>query len=96
MASSNFRDSMNSLGWSRRDEPVNTSQQSGLLSSLQGLNPFQGGRGYVRLPTTESAGAPLPAPTRREEEEGWFVRKSAPRSRFVSSGTPAAGHVHCI
>ncbi|KAH7197657.1 Got1/Sft2-like family-domain-containing protein [Fusarium flagelliforme] len=73
MASSSFRDSINSLGWSRRDEPVNTSQQSGLLSSIQSLNPFQGGSGYVRLPTTESAGAPLPAPTRREEEEGWFV-----------------------
>ncbi|KAF5656877.1 transport SFT2 [Fusarium circinatum] len=73
MASSSFRHSINSLGWSRRDEPVNTSQQSGLLSSLQSLNPFQGGSGYVRLPTTESSGAPLPAPTRREEEEGWFV-----------------------
>jgi len=65
---------MNSLGWSRRDAdiPVNTSQQSGLLSSIKSLNPF-GDRGYVRLPTTEGAGAPLPAPTRREEEEGWFV-----------------------
>lgn len=65
---------MNSLGWSRRDAdiPVNTSQQSGLLSSIKSLNPFGDG-GYVRLPTTEGAGAPLPAPTRREEEEGWFV-----------------------
>lgn len=75
MASSSFRDSINSLGWSRRDEPVNTSQQNGLLSSIQSLNPF-GDRGYVRLPTTESAGAPLPAPSRREEEEGWFVCES--------------------
>lgn len=79
MASNSFRDSINSLGWSRRDdEPVstgNSSQTSGLLSSIQSLNPFQE-RGYVRLPTTESAGAPLPAPTRREEEEGWFVRES--------------------
>jgi len=25
------------------------------------------------LPTTESPGAPLPAPSRREEEEGWFA-----------------------
>lgn len=68
---------MNSLGWSRRaeDEPVNTSQQSGLLSSIQSLNPF-GDRGYVRLPTTEGAGAPLPAPSRREEEEGWFTCES--------------------
>lgn len=65
---------MNALGWSRRgqDEPVNTSQQSGLLSSIKSLNPF-GDRGYVRLPTTEGAGAPLPAPSRREEEETWFA-----------------------
>jgi len=64
---------MNSLGWSRRAEvPVNTSQQTGLLSSIKSLNPF-GGDGYVQLPTTEGAGAPLPAPTRREEEEGWFA-----------------------
>lgn len=78
MASSSFRDSINSLGWTRREQdiPVNTSQQSGLLSSIKSLNPF-GDRGYVRLPTTEGPGAALPAPTRREEEEGWFVRKSA-------------------
>lgn len=65
---------MNSLGWARRsdDEPVNTSQQSGLLSSIKSLNPF-GDSGYVRLPTSEGAGAPLPAPSRREEEEGWFA-----------------------
>lgn len=77
MASASFRDSINSLGWARRDDdlPVNTSQQSGLLSSLKSLNPF-GDRGYVRLPTTEGAGAPLPAPSRREEEEGWFVCES--------------------
>jgi hypothetical protein len=95
MASTTFRDSMNSLGWSRRDEPVNTSQQSGLMSSIQSLNPF-GDRGYVRLPTTEGAGAPLPQPSRREEEEGWFVRES---TRYLDSwlfSTPAAGHVHCI
>ncbi|KEY67471.1 hypothetical protein S7711_02391 [Stachybotrys chartarum IBT 7711] len=74
MASSTFRDSIGSLGWGRREEEaINTSQQSGFLSSIQNLNPFQGGRGYVSLPTTESAGAPLPAPSRREEEEGWFV-----------------------
>jgi hypothetical protein len=70
---------MNSLGWSRRDPdvPVNTAQQTGLLSSIKSLNPF-GGSGYVRLPTTEGAGAPLPARTRREEEEGWFACESAP------------------
>jgi hypothetical protein len=69
---------MNSLGWSRRDPdvPVNTAQQTGLLSSIKSLNPF-GDSGYVRLPTTEGAGAPLPARTRREEEEGWFACESA-------------------
>ncbi|KAF2804866.1 SFT2-domain-containing protein [Mytilinidion resinicola] len=76
MASANFRDSMNSLGWSRRDPdiPVNTSSQSTpILNRLQSLNPFSSG-GYVRLPTAgEGPGAPLPAPTRREEDEGWFA-----------------------
>jgi hypothetical protein len=74
MASASFRESMNSLGWSRRDQdlPVNTSQQSGLLSSIQSLNPF-GDSGHVRLPTTEGAGAPLPASNRRDEEDGWFA-----------------------
>jgi len=74
MASASFRNSMNSLGWSRRDPdlPVSTSQQTGLLSSIKSLNPFGDG-GYVQLPTTEGSGAPLPAPSRREEEEGWFT-----------------------
>ncbi|KAI0391605.1 Got1/Sft2-like family-domain-containing protein [Xylariaceae sp. FL0594] len=74
MASTSFRESMNSLGWSRRDPdyPVNTTQQTGLLSSIKSLNPF-GDRGYVQLPTTEGGGAPLPASNRRDEEEGWFV-----------------------
>jgi hypothetical protein len=75
MASANFRDSLNSLGWSRRDPdlPVNTSVNTPILGRLQSLNPFGQG-GYVRLPTTETnPGAPLPAPTRREEEEGWFA-----------------------
>ncbi|KAF2686609.1 SFT2-domain-containing protein [Lentithecium fluviatile CBS 122367] len=73
MASASFRDSMNSLGWSRRDSdvPVNTAPPT-FMGRLQGLNPFGSG-GYVRLPTTEGPGAPLPAPTRREEEEGWFA-----------------------
>lgn len=68
---------MNSLGWSRRDPdvPVNTAQQTGLLSSIKSLNPFGDG-GYVRLPTTEGAGAPLPARTRREEDEAWFACES--------------------
>jgi len=74
---------MNNLGWSRRepDMPVNTSQQTGLLSSIKSLNPF--GDGYVRLPTTEGAGAPLPARTRREEEEAFFACESTFRRFFL-------------
>src|SRR6478609_5816570 len=77
MTSTSFRDSINSLGWSRRDAdfPVSTAPQGGFMSSLQSLNPF-GDRGYVQLPTSEGPGAPLPAPNRREEEEGWFARES--------------------
>jgi hypothetical protein len=67
---------MNSLGWSRQAEvPANTSQRTGLMSSIQSLNPF-GDRGYVQLPTTEGAGAPLPGRTRREEDDAWFARES--------------------
>ncbi|GJC86895.1 hypothetical protein ColLi_09733 [Colletotrichum liriopes] len=85
MASTSFRDSMNSLGWSRRDQdvPVNTAQQSGLMSSIKSLNPFQN-NSYIQLPTTEGAGAPLPAANRREEEEGFATRES---SRFVQLPT---------
>jgi len=61
------------MGWSRRDVdiPVNTSAQNPILSKLQSLNPF-GNSGYVSLPTQEP-GAPLPAPSRREEDEGIFA-----------------------
>lgn len=74
MTSQSFRDSLNSLGWSRRDNdlPVNTSRQTGLLSSIQSWNPF-GDSGYVQLPTAEGPGAPLPASNRRDEEDAWFA-----------------------
>lgn len=65
---------MNSLGWSRREPEytANTNAQTPILSTLSSLNPFKRG-GYVQLPTHEAPGAPLPAPSRREEEEGWFA-----------------------
>jgi hypothetical protein len=87
---------MNSLGWSRRDPdvPVNTAQQTGLLSSIKSLNPFGDG-GYVRLPTTEGAGAPLPARNRREEEEGWFACESTLLfAFFLRSTVPALATPH--
>lgn len=73
MASTSFRDSMNSLGWSRAPEaPASNTSSTPVLSTLQSLNPF-GSRGYVQLPSQEGSAAPLPAPSRREEEEGWFA-----------------------
>lgn len=68
---------MNSLGWSRREQTATTSttKPSGFYGTLQKMNPFNS-EGYVRLPTQENEegpGAPLPARTRREEEEGWFA-----------------------
>lgn len=75
MASASFRESMNSLGWSRRDQesPVQTdTSTTPILSRLRSLNPFGSGEGYLRLPTHEP-GAPLPAATRREEEESFFA-----------------------
>ena len=55
--------------------PANTSPSSPFLARLQAFNPF-GSSGYVSLPTSEGPGAPLPAPSRREEEEGWFACES--------------------
>ena len=69
--------------------PVNTAQQTGLLSSIKSLNPF-GDSGHVRLPTTEGAGAPLPARNRREEEEAWFACEST----FMPS--PQLLHPFCL
>ncbi|KAL3460734.1 Got1/Sft2-like family-domain-containing protein [Aspergillus heterothallicus] len=75
MATTSFRDSVNSLGWARRDAetPVNTNPSTPFLSRLQSLNPFGQGDGYLQLPVHEGPGAPLPAPTRREEEDTFFA-----------------------
>ncbi|KAK2737177.1 protein transport protein sft2 [Myotisia sp. PD_48] len=71
MASRSFNDSINSLGWSRRAPDAQTSSTP-FLSRIQAWNPLAGD-GYVRLGVEEGSAAPLPAPTRREEEEGWFA-----------------------
>src|SRR5947207_6664045 len=78
MTSRTFRESMNSLGWSRREpdtlDGTNPSSRP-ILSKLKSLNPFGSG-GYVQLPAQDVSAAPLPAPTRREEEESWFACES--------------------
>ncbi|KAI5855691.1 Got1/Sft2-like family-domain-containing protein [Tricharina praecox] len=76
MAADAFRSQMNSLGWSRREEPaVTTSASSPFLSRIQSMNPFaSGSSGYVRLPTSYSDPPPqLPARTRQEEDEAFFA-----------------------
>jgi len=85
MASTSFRDSVNSLGWSRRDPdlPVRTSNDTSFLSRLQSFNPF-GGEGYVQLPTHESPGAPLPAANRRDEEDSILACKCQPLIQLSS------------
>lgn len=76
MASSSFRETINSLGWSHHgNKPINTSRQTGLLSSIKSFNPFKD-TGYVQLPTTEGQEAILPARNRREEEDAWLACES--------------------
>ena len=77
MASTTFRDSVSSLGWSRRDPdlPARTNNDSSFLSRLQSYNPFGQGQGYVQLPTHEGPGAPLPAANRRDEEDTFLACK---------------------
>ncbi|KAL3251181.1 hypothetical protein ABHI18_010786 [Aspergillus niger] len=82
MATNSFRDSVNSLGWSRRDPDLSTrtnSSNTPILSRLQSWNPFGQGEGYLQLPTHEAPGAPLPAASRREEEDTFFACKSSER-----------------
>ena len=87
---------MNDLGWSRREPPVvNTQRPSGVLGTLAQYNPF-GGESYVQLPTHEGEGpgAPLPARTRREEEEGWFARKSETFAAYMLLPAAARASAH--
>lgn len=74
---------MNSLGWARRDTdlPANTNASTSLLGKVSSLNPFGKG-GYVQLPTHEAPGAPLPAPSRREEQEGYFARECSHHTEY--------------
>lgn len=76
MATNSFRDTVNSLGWSRRHPDLSTrtnSSNTPFLSRLQSWNPFGQGEGYLQLPTHEAPGAPLPAASRREEEDTFFA-----------------------
>ena len=66
-----FRNSLNSIGWSRRtaDPDLSTAQPS----FLERINPFRQS-GYIRLPTSQQdLPAQLPAPTARQENAAWFA-----------------------
>lgn len=96
MASASFHDSLNSLGWSRRGEtpaPAQSNTSTPFFSKLQSWNPLGGGRGgYVQLsPENAASSAPLPAPTRREEEEAWFAREYCPLTHCPS--LPFSSHL---
>ena len=73
------------------------------MGRLQNMNPFGSG-GYVRLPTSnDGPGAPLPAPTRREEEEGFFACKftmflhlyCGELQPSLPNFTACTGNIHC-
>lgn len=90
MAADAFRSQMNSLGWTRRDEPVTTNASSPFLARIQSLNPFSD-QGYVRLPTSYSDPPPqLPAQTRQEEDAGYFACELLPL-RLCPARPVAAG-----
>ncbi|KAF3909912.1 hypothetical protein ABW21_db0209913 [Orbilia brochopaga] len=89
-AESQFRSQWTS--WSRRDEPVRTSRNTGLLSTISSYNPF-GGDGYVRLPTS-NVDAQLPARTREEEEAGYFTMSRW--DRLLGFGILNAGAAVCF
>lgn len=96
MASASFHDSLNSLGWSRRGETPASTQSSTsapFFSKIQSWNPLGSGRGgYVQLsPDNAASSAPLPAPTRREEEEAWFARECCPLTHCPS--VPFSSHL---
>jgi Got1/Sft2-like family len=70
-AETSFRNSLNSIGWSRRaaDPDVSTAKPS----ILQRINPF-GQSGYIRLPTTnQDLPAQLPAQSSSQENGAWFA-----------------------
>jgi hypothetical protein len=71
-AETTFRNSLNSIGWSRRttDPDATTAKPS----FLQRINPFSGQSGYIRLPTsTQDLPAQLPAQSAQQESGAWFA-----------------------
>jgi hypothetical protein len=80
MASYTFRESINALGWGRREPPnsahaARRGDSNGFIANLRSSLPFRSymGDGYTRLPTIEGQGPSISATTREEGEEGWLL-----------------------
>jgi hypothetical protein len=91
---STFRNSLNSIGWSRRpaDPDITTAQPS----FLQRINPFSGSSGgYIRLPTTQQdLPAQLPAQTPQQENAAWFALSQW--DRLIVFGCCVLGAAACF
>ncbi|KAI5819814.1 Got1/Sft2-like family-domain-containing protein [Pyronema omphalodes] len=75
MAAASFRTQLNTLNWTRREEPAISTGPPSFASRLAGLNPFAGG--YVRLPTTTTDATAGAAQGRQVvEEEGGLLNLS--------------------
>ena len=88
-----FRNSLNSIGWTRRtaDPDLTTAQPS----LLQRINPFSGGAGYIRLPTSQQdLPAQLPAQSAQQENAAWFALSQW--DRLIVFGCCVLGAAACF
>jgi len=89
---STFRNSLSSIGWSRRtaDPDLSTSKPS----FFERINPFRES-GYIRLPTSQQdLPAQLPAPSAQQENAGWFALSQW--DRLIVFGCCVLGAAACF
>jgi Got1/Sft2-like family len=93
---STFRNSLNNLGWSRRQPASDSDLSTAAPSFLQRINPFAGaGRGYIRLPTSQQdLPAQLPAATPAQENAAWFALSQW--DRLIVFGCCVLGAAACF
>jgi hypothetical protein len=93
---STFRNSLNNLGWSRRQPASDPDLSTAAPSFFQRINPFTGSeRGYVRLPTSQQdLPAQLPAATPAQENAAWFALSQW--DRLIVFGCCVLGAAACF